>query len=267
MQHTKLLVAVSDTHCGSEVGLAPPESKLAKGNIVTFGDNHHQAWLWGNWLSIIAQIKEACGRDKPALVINGDAIEGRHHGNDDVIAQTHQNHAEIARDAFKPLLEICGKKYVVAGTYAHTKRKEDYVAKEIGAETKSAKNKWLMEINGCLVDCAHHMGTTSRVYLEASLMSIHMGNARLNYQRSDQRVPQVFIRAHRHTGGWFCDGRGLFCVTGAWQFLTRHGYKVVTDSIPHPTMMLLDWRDCKRGELPRPHEFRAIPPQLEIAKL
>lgn len=263
----KLLLAVSDTHCGSEVGLAPPESKLSKGNIVSFGENHHQRWLWDNWLNSINCVKKVCGRDKPALLLNGDAIEGRHHGNEDVIAQTNQNHAEIAKDAFKPLLAIVGKIYVVAGTYAHTKRKEDYVAREIKAEGHCAKNKWLLDINGTLVDCAHHMGTTSRVYLEASLMSIHMGNARLNYLRSRQRVPDVFIRSHRHCGGWFCDGQGLFCVTGGWQFLTRHGYKVVTDSIPHPTMILLDWRDVSPKELPRVHEFRSIPPQLEIAKV
>jgi hypothetical protein len=56
----------------------------------------------------------------------------------------------------------------------------------------------------------------------------------------------------------------MWGVTGAWQMLTRHGYKVVTDSIPSPTALVLDWRDKKTGELPVPHEIKFTTPQPAI---
>jgi hypothetical protein len=144
---------------------------------------------------------------------------------------------------------------------------ETLLAQKLGALGGIAKDKWLLKINGCLVDAAHHMGVTSRAYLEAGAMSIQMGNARLNYLRAGQPVPKVFLRAHRHCGGHFSDGQGLFAVTGAFQFLTRHGHKIVTDSIPRPSMLVLDWRNKEPGELPQVHDVTFNPPPHETTEL
>ncbi len=262
----KLLCVVSDLHCGSDVALCPPEIKSEKGNVTSFGDNRHHAWLWDNWRNGADRVRTIAGKDPIALLINGDAIEGVHHRNNkDLVAQDMERHIAMTRECLKQY-DFCRERYVVAGTECHTQGLESLLAKEIKAKTAKAKDKWLIEMHGCLVDAAHHMGTTSRAYLEASLMSIHMGNARVNYERSGHRVPKVFLRGHRHCGGHYCDGSGLFAVTGAWQFLTRHGFKVVTDSIPRPNVLVLDWRNKERGELPSVHESFFTPPQDEIHK-
>lgn len=98
-------------------------------------------------------------------------------------------------------------------------------------------------------------------------MSILMGNARINCIRAGHEVPQVFLRAHRHCGGVFSDGGGMFGVTGAWQLLTRHGFKVVPDSIPRPSILILDWRGKKSGELPTPHHIFFNPPQHHVTEI
>ena len=38
----QLLVVVSDLHCGSSVGLMPPDSEMIGGNTINFGKNLHQ---------------------------------------------------------------------------------------------------------------------------------------------------------------------------------------------------------------------------------
>lgn len=265
--NSKLLLLLSDTHCGSEVGLSPRRFKLRRGNVVSIGDNLCQQWLADEWDRMQRIANKIIGNDwdKTSLVINGDAIEGVHHRNEkDLVAAEMDKHIEMAIECFKPLSRKVKDIFVVKGTECHTQGLEDLLAQEIGAATGKAKDKWLININGCLVDAAHHMGTTSRAYLEASLMSIHMGNARLNYARSGHEIPKVYLRAHRHCGGHYSDGAGLFCVTGGWQFLTRHGYKVVTDSIPSPTAIILDWRGKAKGELPQVHEIKSTPPQDSI---
>jgi len=265
---TELLVVVSDTHCGSVVGLAPPETKTEHGNMIGFGDNVHQEWLWENWLKTAKEAKEIIGKSKAAMLINGDATEGVHHRNEaEIVAAAILTHTKMAIECLKPFLKMCGKRFVVAGTECHTRDMETFLANEIGAVESKAKDKWLFEINGCLIDAAHHMTTTSRAHLEAGAMSIMMGNARNNAVRSGHRVPSVFLRAHRHCGGYFSDGAGLWGVTGAWQFLTRHGFKVVTDSIPRPTALILDWRGKKSGALPHVHEIVCTPPQESITKI
>ena len=261
----KLLVVVSDLHCGSVVGLAPPETRTEHGNIIGFGKNYHQEWLWDCWLKGISEVKKIIGKAPAGLLVNGDATEGVHHRNESsLVAAAIVEHTKMAETCLKPLAALSKKIFVTAGTECHTLNMETELAKMLNAEAGKAKDKWFIRINGCLVDAAHHMTTTSRAYLEASAMSILMGNARLNAIRAGRSVPQVFLRAHRHCGGTFSDGQGLFGVTGAWQMLTRHGYKVVTDSIPRPSMLVLDWRDKKPGELPTPHHIFFNPPQDEI---
>jgi hypothetical protein len=261
----QLAVVVSDIHCGSVVGLAPPSVKTENGNTIGFGENHHQEWLWENWLEGIARVKSIVGTDAAALVVNGDATEGVHHRNESsLIAALIDTHVKMAHECLSPLAQICQKVFVVAGTECHTLGMENLLAEKLNAVESRAKDEWLFEINGCLVDAKHHTSVAGRAYLEASAMSIMMGNARVNRIRAGHRVPQVFLRAHRHCGGHFSDGAGLFCVTGAWQFLTRHGFKVVPDSVPRPSIIVLDWRGKPDGSLPTVHEITFNQPQASI---
>ena len=260
----RIACVISDIHCGSEVGLAPPITHTEAGNVIGFGKNLHQAWLWHHWVEGITRVKAICGGDDAILIVNGDATEGVHHRNEaSLVAAAIETHVNMAIECLHPFKEFCSKIAVVKGTECHTKNMENLLAEKLGALELKAKDKWLLRIHGCLVDAAHHMGTTSRAYLEASLMSIQMGNARLNYLRAGHEVPKVYLRAHRHCGGHFSDGQGLFAVTGAFQMLSRHGFKVVTDSIPRPSMLVLDWRNKSLGELPQVHDITFNPPPHE----
>ena len=200
--------------------------------------------------------------DEAIALLNGDATEGIHHRTTEVTAATIHEHAQNALQCLEPWHGLASRWLVTMGTECHTHAIEKDIAKELGSE---ARDKWLFRVNGCLIDAAHHVGTTKRSYLEGSAFSIEMGNARVNYARCNQEVPKVFLRGHRHCHGWFSDGHGAMGITGAWQFLTRHGKKVVTDSIPRPSILVLDWRGCKPGELPIAKEFVATPPQDEIS--
>lgn len=259
------MVVVSDTHCGSEVGLSPRKFKLRNGNVVIIGDNLIQQWLADQWDIAMGRVIEIAGKDPAVLLINGDAIEGCHHRNDkELVAAEEEKQIEMVIECLKPLSKICKKTFVVKGTECHTKNLESLLAKELKAVSGVARDKWLIEIHGCLVDAVHHMPTTGRKHLEASAMGIIMANAISNAVRAGWRVPKVFLRAHRHCGGKYDDGVTMLAVTGAWQFLTRHGYKVVPDSIPSPTVLVLDWRRKQFGELPEVHEIKSIQPEPEI---
>ncbi len=258
------LIVVSDLHAGSVVGLAPPTTRTKDGNHITHGENLHQQWLWANWLEGIKRAKQIVKGSNAALLVNGDATEGVHHRNEaDTLAADIEVHVSMAEHCLAPFADIVEKTFVTLGTECHTKNMETLLAQRLGAEEGKAKDKWLININGCLVDAAHHMPTTSRAYLEASHLSICMGNARLNYLRAGHKVPSVFLRGHRHCGGYYSDGSGLFGVTGAFQMLTRHGHKVVTDSIPRPSFMVLDWRGKPQDSLPLVHEITFNPPAHE----
>jgi hypothetical protein len=262
----ELLVVVSDLHCGSSVGLMPPDSEIVGGNTIHFGKNHHQSWLWNCWQDAQAQVGKLVGRDPFALLCNGDATEGIHHKSPEVVASLIEHHCAMAATALKPWADKATKTYITRGTECHTHDIEGYLARLLNAETGEARDKWLLDIAGCRVDAAHHIGATSRAYLEASALSIVLGNARLNSIRAGHPCAQVFLRAHRHCGGVYSDGSGMMCVTGGWQFLTRHAHKVVGDAIPRPSVLVLDWRGKPSGSLPTPHHIYFNPPPPEVVK-
>ncbi len=242
----------------------PPDTTVRTGNKISFGGNVHQEWLWACWTDLQAQFARIRGKDKYALLLNGDLTEGIHHKSIESLTQSIEDHANMAIEAVGGLAAKAQKTFVTLGTEVHTGLIEHYIAKKIGAEGKGAKAKWLFRMAGCLVDATHHIGVTSRAYLEATSLSITMGNARLNSMRCGQEPARIYLRGHRHTGGWFSDGQGMIGVTGGWQFLTRYGRKVVPDAIPRPSAMVLDWRRKRDGELPEVTEIVFTPDQDEI---
>ncbi len=242
----------------------PPDTTVRTGNKISFGGNVHQEWLWACWTDLQAQFARIRGKDKYALLLNGDLTEGIHHKSIESLTQSIEDHANMAIEAVGGLAAKAHKTFVTLGTEVHTGLIEHYIAKKIGAEGKGAKAKWLFRMAGCLVDVTHHIGVTSRAYLEATSLSITMGNARLNSMRCGQEPARIYLRGHRHTGGWFSDGQGMIGVTGGWQFLTRYGRKVVPDAIPRPSAMVLDWRRKRDGELPEVTEIVFTPDQDEI---
>lgn len=241
-------VVVSDLHCGSNVALWPPDGELELGNSVSFGKNHHQKWLWDVWTDLIDRAKSHFGKDPWVLICNGDLQEGSHHHSKEVVAAEEADHAAAAVKCLRPLAEAAAETYVVRGTECHVKNFEKWIAKDLGAVF--AGDALLLEIHGTLIDAKHHMPTSSRAYLEAGSLSIVMGNARLNYSRCGHRLPKVFLRGHRHVGGYYSDGSGLIAVTGAFQLLTRYGKKVVGESLCRPSFAILDWRTLPENSIP-----------------
>jgi hypothetical protein len=250
---------VSDIHCGSDVAMVPTKLRLECGREIGHGSNRHQAWLYQSWLDMQKRFHTVRKGAPYVLTINGDAIEGIHHRSDEVVAAKFKEHLQIALDVLGPLAEKAAEVYIIKGTECHTGDWEEVLRRELRLP-RPAANHWHYEVNGCLVDARHHMPVTSRKHLEASALSIEMANYLSNAICSDLPQPRVFLRGHRHIHGIYSDGKSMICVTGGWQFLTRHGNKVVPGSVSRPSAILLDWRNVPRGELPTPHTFIYHPP-------
>jgi len=242
------VVFISDTHCGSAVAVWPDNCETDTGNTVGIGNNLHQRWLWDCWQDMEEKVLSHFAGRPFYLICNGDLLEGRHHGTTEIVVSKNTEHAAAAVVLLSKLAAAATRRFFIAGTECHVGDFEKMICAQLKGEW--CGDKALIEVNGTLIDVAHHMATSSRAYLEAGAMSITMGNARQNYARSGHRVPQVYARGHRHTGGHYSDGRGLFIVTPAWQVLTRYGHKVVGDSICSCGVTMLDWSATPEGGLP-----------------
>lgn len=255
----KALLTISDTHCGSDVGLMPPPNTFKLYDGAGNTQNPLQKIMWEVYQDHLKQALLKLKGVPFVLVLNGDMVDGVHHKSTEALVKV-IDHSRCAVACLKPIaneaIRSGGKVVMVMGTECHTNRDEQGIGKELGCVSPKDRQDLYafdgvdMTINGVLVNALHHISTTSRAYLEASGLSISMGNAILNRARDKQPVPQVFLRAHRHTAGFYSDGRSLIAVQGAYQFKTRYGNKVVPDSGTFPSMTVLDWRNKKNGELP-----------------
>lgn len=255
----KLQVILSDLHCGSDVGLLPEKVELDDGQTLGHGKNAWQAWLWQEFKAGLKWVDGIVGKQQFGLTLTGDLIEGIHHRSDEVVAMKLMEHLAIARASVGSLIHRAVHTDIIRGTECHTHDFETVFAKEFGIG--KAHDFVQRDFNGVLMDARHHMPCTSRKHLESSALGIISTNNVANAVRAGHRPARIFLRGHRHVHGIYSDGDCLVCVTGAWQGLTRHGRKVVADSIPRPSIIVLDARNTKHGELPAVHQKVFNPPQ------
>lgn len=232
----------------------PPKFETLEGQFLQ--QNKIQKWLWECWNDATkVWLGKVLGDDPFALVINGDAIEGVHHGTTQVISPDPADHRVAAEHVLAPLAELASEVFVVKGTEVHTRNSEIRLGQTLGAARHPdtglpAADRWLIDCAGTRCVFRHHIGATSRAYLEASQLSIHLGNEQIEAARVGHPIPRVLGCAHRHRYGRYDDAHGLCFVTPPWQALTRHGHKVVSAGVTKPGLVLLDWREKNNGELP-----------------
>jgi hypothetical protein len=261
----KLIVDLSDLHCGSSKALLPP-------GFVTLEDqpvpqNPIQRWLWPCWLRTQAFIGEVAGDDPFALVINGDIIEGVHHGTKEIISPEVADHRDAAVEVLAPLVKRAAKFFIVRGTECHVNNSEHSIGAQLGA-VKNPESKLhvfdrlTLEIMGVRCVFRHHIGTTTRRGLAGTQLSMNLAEEQVEAANNGEPIPRVLCCAHRHKPGAYRDDNGLCVVTPAWQVLTRFGHKVVSQARCKPGVIILDWRNCHEGDLPHVHEkyFQARQP-------
>ncbi len=253
---SKLVLCISDLHVGSTVGLWPKDFVSNEGNPI--GQNRFQEWLWECWMDMQVWAQKVIGKDQFDVVVNGDLVDGIHHKTLQVMTPDVGDQTDAVKQVLGFLAESCHKLHIIKGTEVHSRNDEIRLGKALEAtrDTKTGQSAWDtldLEVNGTLYNFAHHISATVRSYLEASAHSIMLGNMSHSRARTGKPVPKVMVRAHRHRHGIWDDGNQVSCITGAWQGLTRYGYRVVPDAVPQPSAIIFDHRNAEKGDLPLIH--------------
>lgn len=247
----RIFVVISDLHCGSTTGLLPPGCVLSEGNVPSL--NPLQQWIWERWEQFWREVDEYVGREPWALVVNGDATEGIHHGTREIVSNEPGDHYAIAERCLAPLADKADKVFFVRGTECHTHNYETGLAKMLGAPLDygaRAPDQLLIDVDGCLVSVMHHITPTTRKALEGSGPGIALAEEIVQTASVGHKPPKVILRAHRHVYHCQSDGFTLAVVSPAWQLKTRHAMKVVPASRSVVGGYLLDWRYSRPGEIP-----------------
>ncbi len=240
------IVVISDLHCGCRMGLCPPEGMaLDDGGPVM--PSKFQRKLWSLWEQLWGEhVPKATHGEPFAVVVNGDAVDGVHHGSTTQMSHNLEDQSTMAEAILRPVVDACeGKFYVVRGTEAHVGKsaaEEERLAKRLGAKPNAEGQRatwdlWTTCGDG-LVHFLHHVGTTSSSAHEASAVNAELTAEYVEAARWNQRPPNIIIRSHRHSYihvQFATDyGIGLAAVTPGWQGKTPFAWKIARARLAPP---------------------------------
>lgn len=261
----KVLI-ISDTHCGSRLGLCPPNATTVEGDPIS--QSAENAWVWERWQEFHTQWLPDIIKGEPyALVLNGDLIEGVHHGGSQILSNQPGDHFLIAALALEPVAALAEKVFVVLGTNTHTgPHSEHQMAYMLGAVPNGKRHAWAelwLNVHGCRCKFVHHMPTSMVSWTRGGGLSRQIVAARDAAAEHGHEPPKVVVAGHRHIGDYLKNEQSASVACPPWQLKTRHAEHVVTHATGTVGGTVLDWTGKKPGEVPDIHQrtFAVEPPK------
>lgn len=186
------IVSVSDTHCGHEVGLTPPDwwAPPARREV-----RRYQRQTWRAFEEILSAIAPPVD----LLFALGDLIEGPQlasRGTELGTALTMADQCEMAVEVLRRF--EAREVYIVRGTPYHVGQDEDWeamIAKELGARLATVAD---VTVEGVRFNLRHKVGRTSVPYGAGTpLARSYLVQAWAELRRGGE-APAVALRGHVH---------------------------------------------------------------------
>jgi hypothetical protein len=246
------LVVVSDLHCGCILGLCPPTGghRDAGGYYMP---SSFQLKMWAYWREFFDKwVPQVTRREPYDLVLNGDVVDGVHHGSTTQISHNIEDQLRIAESVLGPEVKRCkargGTYYHIRGTEAHVGQSGSYeedLARRLGAKPNGERQharydlwKRVGDKDGPLVHLLHHVGTTSSAAHEASAVNAELTAEYVEAARWNRQPPDFIVRSHRHRSIAVdldsARGYAAAIVTPGWQGRTPFTWKIAGARIAEP---------------------------------
>lgn len=209
-----------------------------------------QRKLWAWWCEFWDWIPDATHGETWDLVVNGDAIDGVHHGSNTQVTHNLAVQCRIAQDCLLPITgeweggrckkrgRLPGRFWMIRGTEAHTgqsAQEEEKIAEKLGAQRCKDGNfsryELWKQMGKHLVHFNHHIGTTGSSHHESSAVNAEVSGMLVEAARWNETPASVIVRSHRHRSIEVRLPRGRMgfitaVTTPAWQLKTPFAYKV-----------------------------------------
>ena len=240
----KNLVIISDLHVGCQLGLCPPDGvRLDNGGI--YKPSKLQGKLWEHWKAFWKWTDSVIGKEPFCVAVNGDLIDGCHHGSTHQWSHNLEDQARAARAILAPIRVRADKMWIVRGTPVHSGESgvdEERIAEALkcipNKSGQFARNELWLDMGGDLVHLAHHIGTTGSSAHEVSAVNAELTAMFTEAGRWGHKPPSMIVRSHRHR----CSeirlpserGYAIAFVTAAWQLKTPFTFKVAGGRTSQP---------------------------------
>jgi hypothetical protein len=234
------LVVVSDLHSGCQFGLCPNKPVPLDGGG-TYAPSPLQRKVYSWWREFWDEfVPHATRREPFTVVVNGDAMDGVHHGSTTQVSHNMKDQVEIARRLLEPVRDRCdGRLWMVRGTEAHVGKAaehEETLARLLGAKTTrdSGPNRshWelVLRLEEHLVHFTHHIATAHSPFTRTSALLREVVTHYVEAGKNGDPLYSMLVRSHRHVHDeithMMSKGKMTAFATPAWQLKTPYVYRI-----------------------------------------
>lgn len=258
MKH--VLAVISDLHCGSTVGLHPrAPTPMDDGGV--YRPSKAQLWLWGNWETFWERVKRASRGARLHVVLNGDAVDGNHHGTTQIVS----NHPGIQRDILAAcmnhvwdVVKTPASVVVVRGTEAHvgaSAASEESFAKGLHdrgfvvpqtADGKFSHWHFHGQYGKHLLDFTHHGRLGQRLWTKSNPSNGLAFEIWAEHAMQQKPYPSLAIRSHFHRSADTFDAYPTRLIqTPAWQLATAFVHRIAPDTMADIGGLIIRIEDTK----------------------
>ena len=204
--------------------------------------NRMQRVMWDWWKEFWDAWVPMVTRGEPwDLVVNGDIVDGVHHGSTTQFTHNHNDQRNLAIEVLAKPVEQChnsgGRLFGIRGTECHVGQSgenEEAIYKTLGAvkneDGQYARFELWKRVGDGLVHFLHHIGTTGSSAHESSAVNAELIAEFTEAARWGEEPPQIVVRSHRHRNIEVriptAHGFATSTVTPAWQLKTPFGFKI-----------------------------------------
>lgn len=246
-----VLAVTSDQHCGSTVGLCPPE-KIGLDDGGFYEPSKFQKFLWDRWSKFWGDVKQIKKDLKAELIVqlNGDLFDGDHHNTTQIVSSNPEPQSYIAHRVFggdrrlgSPVTDAKPDKlFIVRGTETHvgpSGATEESFARSLHAlpDMTSGRPVWSwwrlqLELHGWLFDFQHHGRMGQRPWTKANAVNNLAAEIFYEHAARGLRHPDIAFRSHMHQYADSHDAHPTRVIqTPSWQLKTAYVHKVAPESI------------------------------------
>lgn len=153
-----LFVSFGDFHNGGLTALFPNYSMqfvYDKKNVLTYLPTPQQAEMYEHFMSGARVAKEMAKGKRLRIILNGDAIDGNHHGTIQIITPNQRHQSQIHIEVMENFLDACGfsvkngdELHYVSGTESHTRWDEYGINEHFEAIGAQYHDELKIESNG-----------------------------------------------------------------------------------------------------------------------
>lgn len=233
-----LQVVISDTHTGSNGALFLSKFWQSGKTGINHTPTSDQQRIRKQWDKFAAEIAKARKGKKVRLILDGDAVDGFHHGGTNLFSPDPLEHAEVHIEIMAQFQKTIGwqrgdELYYVKGTEVHTNDWEVYIGEQLNAV--SVTDFLRLDTNGVINWFVHHGKGAGDGDAEGNALRNWLKAIRNNAMKDDSETPDIIYTGHVHqptysTYVYRKNGMNFKTIHGiilpSWQLKTRFAWKV-----------------------------------------